>query len=351
MRGTDRWSASILGLAMSWPFVDICVRAADLFNDECVGRESLPCSGSMTVDTALATHGIDDPDLSCSNTDEPCTVFYEFIPSETSARIRTDLNSVGSDSVYVVYEVDQLDVCDVALWNEVDCSEDEGIGENGDLCFTSLTPGNVYILMLTGFTSLGSCGEYTLDVECPCLPPNDECVGRQLLPCDGSVTVDTALATHGIGDPDLSCSNTLEPCTVFYEFIPSETSARIRTDLNSVGSDSAYALYEVDQLDVCDVALWNEVDCSEDEGIGENGDLCFTSLTPGNVYILMLTGFTSLGSCGEYTLDVECPCATTPAIPTVSAWSIITMAVLLMTAGAFVLAKRSRRIHTLSTSG
>ncbi|UCE61783.1 MAG: hypothetical protein JSU63_08550, partial [Phycisphaerales bacterium] len=167
------------------------------------------------------------------------------------------------------------------LWTEVGCSEDEGIGQNGDLCFDNLTVGDTYVLMLTGFSALESCGEYTVDVECPCgvAPPNDDCTGREVLPCAGSATVDTALATHGTNDPDLSCSSTDEPCTVFYEFVPPQTSARIRTDLSSVAGDSAYALYAVDQLDVCNETLWTEVGCSEDEGIGQNGDLCFDNLT------------------------------------------------------------------------
>ncbi len=343
--GDHRCPMPVLAFVLGWLTCGAGVEAdGPPVNDDCAGRQVLSCNDSVTVDTLLATHGANDPDLSCSSTNEPCTVFYELVPSQTSARIRTDLSSTASDSVYALYAVDQLDVCNQILWTEVDCSEDEGIGENGDLCFDDLTPGDIYILMLTGFSAMASCGEYTVDVECPCVvaPSNDDCAGREVLSCDDSVTVDTLLATHGANDPDLSCSSTDEPCTVFYEFLPSQTSARIRPDLSSTASDSVYALYAVDQLDVCNQTLWTEIDCSEDEGIGENGDLCFDTLTVGGIYILMLTGFSATASCGEYTVDIQCPCPGVSPIPTTSEWGMIVLAALLLTAGALVIAQRQR---------
>ncbi len=142
--------------------------------------------------------------------------------------------------------------------------------------------------------------------SCPQPTSNDECEGRAALACDQTTFADLIDASNGADDPDPSCSTTVNPCTEYYEFVPTGTSARIRTDLNSTANDSVYTLYSVDQSDPCNEASWTEVACSEDE-VGLLGDICVDGLTPGDSYVVMITGFAAF-RCddGPYGIDVDC---------------------------------------------
>ena len=150
-------------------------------------------------------------------------------------------------------------------------------------------------------------GEACLDVTCP-EPPlaNDECEGALSIACGGSAATDNCTATSGVDDPSPSCAYG-EYGSVFFTFVATETSARVRTDLNSTGTDSEYAVYEVNQADICNETSWTELGCSQDEGLGYNGDICVTGLTVGDTYVIMLTSYSSY-TCDSYTVDIECPC-------------------------------------------
>ncbi|GJM25172.1 MAG: hypothetical protein DHS20C16_15870 [Phycisphaerae bacterium] len=136
-------------------------------NDECEDRATLACDQTTFADLSDATNNVDDLDHSCSTSVNPCTEYYEFIPSGTSARIQTDLNSTADDSVYTLYAVNQTTPCVKSLWTEVGCSEDEGISFLGDICVDGLTPGDTYVLVITGFAAF-RCddGPYGIDVDC-----------------------------------------------------------------------------------------------------------------------------------------------------------------------------------------
>jgi subtilisin-like proprotein convertase family protein len=145
-------------------------------------------------------------------------------------------------------------------------------------------------------------------VSCPVVGTgNDECEDRGTLACGATTFVDMIDATNGAGDLPHSCSTSVNPCSEYHEFVPTGTSARIRTDLNSTADDSVFTLYQVDQGDPCNKAAWSEVGCSEDEGASFLGDICVDGLTPGDSYIMMITGFAAF-RCddGPYGIDIDC---------------------------------------------
>lgn len=174
--------------------------------DECFGRVLIgrpvppfDCNGSGTADNCLATTGADDLPMPCTNGVDFGSIYFSFVASHTSARVRTDLNSIARASAYTVYEVDQNTPCDKSLWGQVGCSEDDSCTSRflGDICVTGLTVGHEYVIQLVSWDA-ASCGSYTVDVRCPCPPPcGDGC-------CDAAAGEDWNTCP-----PDCPCP----PCT------------------------------------------------------------------------------------------------------------------------------------------
>jgi len=166
-------------------------------------------------------------------------------------------------------------------------------------------------------------GVWTIGGDCAtfvCVPSYDECEGRLTLPCNGSVEVDNTNATNNFDDPTSpfrssgggGCWDGDGDGTVFLEFVATAESIRIRTDLVIVppAEDSEFAVFEVDQQNVCSESNWTLIGCSEDEGSGAagfNGNICVSGLTVGNIYIVELAAFGAANR-GRYTVSTECPC-------------------------------------------
>ena len=135
------------------------------------------CAGALLVTPGItssgqtfndeATNSPDDPELSCTMGPGFGSVYFTFVATETSARVRTDLNSVGLDADFAVYAVDQGDQCNTSLWDEVGCNEDGEFLFNGETCIEGLIVNNTYKIVLKSFTA-GSSGDYTLQIESPC---------------------------------------------------------------------------------------------------------------------------------------------------------------------------------------
>jgi len=93
-------------------------------NDECDAAETVSNGVSGIAVNCEASTDIDDPIPSCTFGTNYGSVFFEFVATQTSARIRTDLNSVAGDSEFAVFAVDDITPCDKSLWSEVACVED-----------------------------------------------------------------------------------------------------------------------------------------------------------------------------------------------------------------------------------
>jgi cysteine-rich repeat protein len=174
-----------------------CFSTAALAQDDCA--------------TAVAVPGGVDPCLDSTPTGPlgPCTsggslndMWLTFVATDTTARVRTDVSSLGTDSDYKVYS----GTCAGGL-TEIGCSEDDAAPPNvylGDICVGGLVPGNTYYIRLGAWASETgappgyqfSCGVYNVDIEAAtgaicgdgtisCVPGQEECDDGNALPGDG----------------------------------------------------------------------------------------------------------------------------------------------------------------------
>lgn len=116
-------------------------------------------------------------------------------------------------------------------------------------------------------------------------------------------------------------------------FVATETSARIRTDLGSTGTDSDYVVYSVDQGDVCNSGGWSVIGCSEDEAPPYLGDITVNNLTVGDTYLIQVGSWADRGGC-DFELDISC--FTPPPFPALPGWGLLGLAVLLLGGGAVI---------------
>jgi cysteine-rich repeat protein len=118
-------------------------------------------------------------------------VWSTFVASTTSARIRTDISSTGTDSDYLIYAGDCAN-----LGAPIGCSEDES-GFLGNICVGGLTPGNTYIIRMGTWGDFCPNGPYVVDID-----TTGAVCGDGALACDGSEACDDGNTTAGDGcDP------------------------------------------------------------------------------------------------------------------------------------------------------
>ena len=87
-------------------------------------------------------------------------VWWSFVASDATARVRTDVGSAGTDSDYKVYS----GTC--ASLTEIGCSEDESGPYLGDISVKGLTNGDTYYIRLGGWGDYCS-GVYHATVTMP----------------------------------------------------------------------------------------------------------------------------------------------------------------------------------------
>ncbi len=189
----------------------ICLVAVAVFSvpaiagdpgDFCVTRIEAACGDSPSVDPCDGGQG-GFLGGSCTSGDADPASYISFVAEGTTAQIKTDLSTGGTDSHFVVYSVDQLDICDMEDWVEIACSEDECNTPDtcdagaisvwlGKTSVCGLTDGDTYMIQVGGWG--GSCGPFVVDIVCPnkgsacgdgviddC---NEECDGAALGSCD-----------------------------------------------------------------------------------------------------------------------------------------------------------------------
>ena len=151
-------------------------------------------------------------------------------------------------------------------------------------------------------------GVLTCTVGALAVPPSYDNCENAIVASAGQVNqVINNEATTSSDDPELSCTFGLNFGSVFLDYVATATSAQFRTDINSIATDSAFAVYSIDQANPCDKSLWTEIGCVEDGDYEFNGDICVEGLIPGDTYTIMLVSFTSASS-GIYVVDIDSPC-------------------------------------------
>lgn len=171
---------------------------------------SVPAMAQDTCATAVAVPGPvnpcndatpEGPLGSCTSGGGVNDSWLFFVATDTTARIRTDLNSAGTDSDYLVLS----GPC--GSQTEIGCSEDDADDGNppylGDISVGGLTIGDTYYIQL-GTWSDTACGDYVVDIAQPTVggscgdgvislvPGAEECDGADadacILSCLGDCT-------------------------------------------------------------------------------------------------------------------------------------------------------------------
>lgn len=122
------------------------VVAVGLFSVSAFGQDecSSPITPATTVDICIQTPNVTDPWGTCWTAYGINSAWIDFVATDTAHRLRTDLYSGGSDSMFAVYSGD----CGSLV--EIGCSNDEAGpgGYLGDICVGDLTPGTTYHIQL-----------------------------------------------------------------------------------------------------------------------------------------------------------------------------------------------------------
>ena len=137
----------------------------------------------------------------------------------------------------------------------------------------------------------------------------------------------SANGTYGTG---AYCTGGGSTGDMWATFVATSTEVRVRTDIGSVGTDSNFLVYFVDQTNICDDTLWSPWWCSEDEA-EFNGDVTVEGLTVGDTYLVQIATWGDF-CLGDYLLTVEDP----PPVPTLPEWGLLGLGVLLLGGGAVV---------------
>jgi hypothetical protein len=147
---------------------------------------------------------------SCTSGGGTLDSWNSFMATATSARIRTDLSSAGTDSDYIVYSSSD-NTCGGIL-TEIACSEDD-VGFNGDIAVVNLTIGNTYFDFCPN-------GPYVVDVIQPSDGPicgdndvnafGEECDGTDSAACgeaacQGDCTCPTPVCGNGLTEAGEEC--------------------------------------------------------------------------------------------------------------------------------------------------
>jgi len=164
---------------------------------------------------------------------------------------------------------------------------------------------------------------------CAIPPSNDECAptvdleGARLLSVPDSLESDGVHATENVSDPGFCCHEEAPGArglgTVWYKFLATETSVRIRTCQSaSPATDSLVRLFAVGNpaSDETACSTLTPIGCNDNTEIGcgfvsENSQLCVSDLTVGDLYYLLVAAKTE-ETRGRYRVEITAPCGEAP---------------------------------------
>ncbi len=185
--------------------VSLCCTAVNA-QDDCATALAIPCNGSGVLDPA--NDATPTGPLAYCGSSGVNDVWATFVATEANARIRTcgDIGSVGTDSEFLMFAVDQADVCNQAGWVPYACQGDAGgaCGYNNDISVGGLVVGDTYLIQMGHWNDAYS-GSYTLEIDCPA--PGGICGDGEISAagdeeCDGAATGSCLLTC----EPDCTCT-------------------------------------------------------------------------------------------------------------------------------------------------
>ena len=206
--------AKVLMVVLAVSLCCTAVNAGGNPGDDCSTAAVATCNGDgATVDPASDATPT-GPLGSCTTGGGVLDSWVTFVATDTSARIRTDLSSAGTDSDYIVYAVDQADVCDQTSWVEIGCSEDDSsVGSPwlGDISIGGLVVNDTYLIQVGAWDD-NTSGTYTVDVACPTVGTvcgdgiisfvsgEEECDGDENAACEVSCETDCTCTPEVCGN-------------------------------------------------------------------------------------------------------------------------------------------------------
>jgi hypothetical protein len=169
----------------------------------------------------------------------------------------------------------------------IECDDNDGAGNMGDILRTGLTPGQTYYIRVWGKgTASGTFNICVWDTPPP--PANDDPCAAVALPTNGSCvsTAGTnAFATATGGIPAPGCS-TYSGGDVWFSFVaPSTGVINIETTAGTM-TDNAIALYSATAC----AGTFTLIECNNNGGAGNMGAIFRTGLTPGQTYYVRVWG-------------------------------------------------------------
>ncbi|HNU56902.1 MAG TPA: T9SS type A sorting domain-containing protein [Flavobacteriales bacterium] len=252
-------------------------------------------SGSNQSGTATA--GIPAPGCaSYSNAD----VWFSFVaPASGEATIRTNAGTLTNGGLAVY----SATAC-AGTYTLLECDDDDGPGDMGEITRTGLTPGNTYYIRVWG--NGGGTGTFGICLTVP-PPANDEPCGAIALTPTSSCTVLAATnvgASASTAQPDPGCGGTPSNDVWYSVVVPANGFLTLRATPGTM-TDPAMAVYSATGCD----GTFNLLDCDDDDasGLGSIITLSPGGVTPGATYYVRV--WSASGGAGTFNLCAETPSA------------------------------------------
>ncbi|MCB0767120.1 MAG: T9SS type A sorting domain-containing protein [Flavobacteriales bacterium] len=227
-------------------------------------------------------------------------VWYTFVaPASGVATIRTNAGTLANGGLAVY----SATAC-AGTYTLLECDDDDGPGDMGEITRTGLTPGSTYYVRVWG--NGGSTGSFEICVTIP-PPSNDEPCGAIVLTPSSSCTVLAATnlgATASTAQPDPGCGGTPSNDVWYAVVVPANGALTLRATPGTM-TDPAMAVYSATGCD----GTFNLLDCNDNDGPGSGSIITLSpgGVTPGATYYVRV--WSASGSAGTFDLCAETPSA------------------------------------------
>ncbi|MCB9178397.1 MAG: T9SS type A sorting domain-containing protein [Flavobacteriales bacterium] len=277
----------------------ICIVAPPANDDPCQAV-SLPVNSSCvntagTNVSATATAGIPAP--GCANY-SGSDVWFSFVAPATAEPV-TISTSAGSltDGAMALYSATAC----AGTYTLIECDDDDGPGRMPELVRTGLTAGVTYYIRMWGYN--GATGTFNICVSIPPAPANDDpcsAVGLTLNSTCSYTNGNNQSGTATAGIPAPGCASYTSGDVWFSFVAPASGAATVRTTAGTL-TNGGVALYSATAC----AGTYTLIECDDDDGPGDMGEITRTGLTPGATYYIRVWG--NAGSTGTFGICLTVP--------------------------------------------
>jgi len=284
----------------------LCADPTAPVNDSCAGASPLVCGAQYFIQNVFATTEPTDPAFPCRGGGSEQgfgTLWYTFVPSETSARISLCQNQNMGDTLMAAYTGTCGNLTQIAC-------NDDFCGRRSQMLLNGLTPGQTYYIQIASYDP-DSQDRYALLINCPipAAPPNDLCSNAILInvPPGGSAQTGHSTVSAGIelDVPTCDFSPIVSP-TIWYKVVGTGETMVASLCNTTLFFDTKMSVFCGTCTDLTCVA-------SSDDECGNQARVEWCSAV-GETYTIMVHGFN--GQVGSAVINVfsdpEVPCPEPP---------------------------------------